>query len=93
MSNMDGQMNKITITTFTKERNQFVGAIAHFKDGCYAVRAHSTMDYWVMSEGFDCKLVIKPAILNKLVEVGFLEKQENRYYMSDNAPKIEFVRS
>ena len=46
-----------------------------------------------MSEGFDCKLIIKPSILNKLVEVGFLEKQENRYYMADNAPKIEFVRS
>ena len=40
MSNTDGQMNKITITTFTKERNQLVGAIANFKDGCYAVRAN-----------------------------------------------------
>lgn len=86
-------MNKVTITTFNRERNQFAGAIAHFKDGCYAVRAHSTMDYWIMGEGFDCKLVIKPAILNKLVEIGFLEKQENRYYMADNAPQIEFVRS
>lgn len=86
-------MNKITITTFAKERNQFVCAIAHFKNECYAVRAHATMNYWVMSEGFDCKLIVKPSIINKLVEVGFLEKQENRYYMADNAPQIEFVRS
>lgn len=86
-------MNKVTITTFTKERNQFVGAIAHFKDGCYAVRAHSTMNYWIMDDGFDCKLVISSSILNKLVEVNFLDKQDNRYYMSDSAPQIEFVRS
>ena len=86
-------MNKVTITTFTKERNQFIGAIAHFKDGCYAVRAHSTMNYWIMSEGFDCKLIVSPPILNKLVEIGFLTKRDNRYYMSDSAPQIEFVRS
>ena len=86
-------MNKVTIITFTKERNQFVGAIAHFKDGCYAVRAHSTMNYWIMDDSFDCKLVISPSILNKLVEVNFLDKQDNRYYMSDSAPQIEFVRS
>lgn len=80
----------INISMFMSQRAPINHSVRLLKDGCFAVRGHCTFDYHILTESFNCELIVKSSLFNKIIEWGVVEIKDNRYYYSDNAPKLEF---
>lgn len=83
-------MKTVTINVFSLQRNHYKFAINRFSEGYFATQGHYTFNWWVMDDDMDCKGVIKPVVINHLLECGFLVKRDNRLYKADDAPVINF---
>lgn len=83
-------MKTVMINVFLLQRNHYRFAINRFNEGLWAVQGNCTFNWWIMDEKMDCKGIIKPVVINHLLDVGFLVKRDNRLYKADNAPTITF---
>lgn len=81
----------IKVSMFRSQRAPINYAVRLLKEGCFAVVGHCTFDYHILTGSFDCELIIKASLFNKMIEWGMVERKDNRYYYNDNAPKLEFI--